>query len=117
MVKKTKARLTELQKEVKAKLEQSTISNFDEASKFQPVTNAIAGLSVTGYVGTISSVGETSTSEYQVSFVSNNLTYVSFWPQWAYELAKTSLLSGKGVALVANGDAFGANLLGVWLIS
>jgi hypothetical protein len=45
-----------------------------------------------------------------VTFVSNNLTYVSFWPQWAYKLAKTSLLSGKGIALLANGDAFGANL-------
>jgi hypothetical protein len=38
MAKNTKTRLAELQKQVSAKLEQSTISNFDEASKFQPTS-------------------------------------------------------------------------------
>jgi hypothetical protein len=42
--------------------------------------------------------------------------YASESPQWAFNLAQTALVSGKNVALIANGDPIGDNLIELWLL-
>jgi hypothetical protein len=41
--------------------------------------------------------------------------FASTWPEWAFGIARDSLLYGKKVWVLANGDPFGSNLVNVLL--
>lgn len=71
-----------------------------------------------GYFGKIAFAGQASNGIYNVQFnVDNGSGYSSNWPGWAFELAKSALLYGKKVFVIANGDPFGSNLVQVLIFS
>ena len=51
--------------------------------------------------------------EYIVSATGSG--YVSYWPSWAFELAKAALLYNKEICVISNGDPLGDNILGVYV--
>jgi hypothetical protein len=53
----------------------------------------------------------------QINVPSTDTGYSSEWPQWAFELAKAALLTGKQVWVLANGDPFGSNLVTVLILN
>ncbi len=84
-----------------------------------------ARFDVQAFTGRIAAVGQF-TAEYPyggwlyVNFADDGGNgggaYASQWPQWAFNLAQTALVSGKTVFVVANGDPIGDNLIEVWLL-
>jgi hypothetical protein len=113
MAETTKAQLAELQKEVDAKFDRVKSTDLGDGPKFQQIANALDSLAVDTYLGTVAFAGQTSTGSFEVQFNSGNSGYSSFWPQWAFGLAQSALLSGKSLFVVANGLPFGSNLLTV----
>jgi hypothetical protein len=84
-----------------------------------------ARLDIQAFTGRIAAVGQF-TAEYPyggwlyVTFADDGGNgggaYASQWPQWAFNLAQTALVSGRNVFLVANGEPIGDNLIEVWLL-
>lgn len=70
------------------------------------------------FIGRIALAGQTSSGSFWVQFnVDGNGGFASSWPGWAFELAKSALLSNKRVWVISNGDPFGSNLLQVLLLA
>ncbi len=68
-------------------------------------------------VGTINHAGRASDGTLQVQFDSGGQGWSSRWPDWAYEPARDSVLHGKKVWVIYQGDApFGPNLLQVLIL-
>ena len=110
------AQLAALQKQVDEKFERVKMMDFGDGPKFQHIANALTNLAVDSYIGTVAFAGQNSTGGYQVQFNTSNSGYSSTWPQWAFELAKSALLSGKQLWVIANGLPFGSNLLTVLIL-
>jgi hypothetical protein len=117
MSESTKTQLADLQKQVNAKFDRVKVSDFGEGPKFQAIANALNTLTVDSYIGTVAFIGRTSTGDYDVQFNTGNTGYSSAWPEWAFEMAKTSLVTGKQLWVISNGVPFGSNLLTVIVLS
>jgi hypothetical protein len=78
-----------------------------------PMLAAAQALGLSSAIGTAAFVGRMASGEYAVQFnnPANNTGYSSFWPVWAYEVAKSALENGKRLWVGSNGDPFGSNLV------
>ena len=112
-----KAQLADLQKQVTAKLDRVRVTEFGDAPKYQALANAINTLAVDSYIGNVAFIGRDSNSGYSVQFNTGNTGYSSAWPEWAFEMAKTSLITGKQLWVIANGAPFGFDLLNVMVLA
>jgi hypothetical protein len=72
---------------------------------------------LTSYVGTIDYVAMDANGLTYVQLSDPPDAYGSVWPQWAYDLAKAALLSGRSVLVLSNGLPFGTNLAFVYILS
>ncbi|HLX99588.1 MAG TPA: hypothetical protein VKR62_12880 [Roseiarcus sp.] len=112
-----KAQLADLQKQVAAKLDRVRVTEFGDAPKYQALANAINTLAVDSYIGNVAFIGRDSSGGYSVQFNTGNTGYSSAWPEWAFEMAKTSLITGKQLWVIANGAPFGFDLLNVMVLA
>ena len=117
MVEVKKAQLADLQKQVAAKLDRVRVTEFGDVPKYQALANAINTLAVDSYIGTVAFIGRDSSGGYSVQFNTGNTGYSSSWPEWAFEMAKTSLITGKRLWVIANGAPFGFDLLNVMVLA
>ncbi|HYY80601.1 MAG TPA: hypothetical protein VFD04_15670 [Actinomycetes bacterium] len=105
--------------ELSARFEQATaeltIPEVTGPATSRRLADIAAQAGLAAFFGTIAFVGENSSGAFEVQFndTASNTGYSSFWPQWAFELAKAALLGGKNVLVLANGDPFGSNLVSV----
>ena len=111
------SQLAELQKQVDDKFDQVKVMDLGAGPKFQQLANTFTNLAVDSYIGTVAFAGENSAGIFQVQFNTGNTGYSSSWPQWAFELAKSALLSGKQLWVIANGSPFGSNLMTVLILA
>jgi hypothetical protein len=80
------------------------------------LTELADGLGLSVYLGHVAFAGQSSTGSTQVQFnVDGGAGYASFWPGWAYELAKAAVLNGRRLFIIANGDPIGSNLSYVYI--
>ena len=103
------------------------VGNSELAEMTQALENATANLSSTSVTEPglmqlpelAEQVGASSLSgSFWVQFnVDGNGGFASSWPGWAFELAKTAMLSNKRIWVISNGDPFGSNLLQVLLLA
>lgn len=113
----SKARLAELQKQVKTKFEKLTTTYSGEGvEKFQQIAKALSLFENT-YYGPVILAGQCGPEDYEVQFNAGNVGYSSSWPQWAFEYAKTALLSGRNLLVISQGPPMGENLLGVFFLA
>jgi hypothetical protein len=112
-----KASIADLQKQVTAKFDRVRVTDFGGNPKYQTIANAINALSVDSYIGSVAFIGRDSSGGYSVQFNTGNTGYSSAWPEWAFEMAKTSLITGKETWVIANGDPFGSDLLNVMVLA
>jgi hypothetical protein len=112
-----KAQLADLQKQVTAKIDRVRVTDFSDAPKYQALANAINTLAVETYFGNVAFIGRDSNGGYDVQFNTGNTGYSSSWPEWAFEIAKTSLITGKQLLVIANGAPFGSDLLNVMVLA
>ena len=117
MVEVKKAQLADLQKQVAAKLDRVRVTEFGDVPKYQALVNAIDTLAVDSYIGTVAFIGRDSSGGYSVQFNTGNTGYSSSWPEWAFEMAKTSLITGKRLWVIANEAPFGFDLLNVMVLA
>jgi hypothetical protein len=117
MAEDRKVQLADLQKQVTAKFDRVRVTDFGGAAKYQAIANAINTLSVESYIGSVAFIGRNSSGGYEVQFNTGNTGYSSSWPEWAFEMAKTSLITGKELWVIANGDPFGSDLLTVIVLA
>jgi hypothetical protein len=72
---------------------------------------------VSSFIGRIALAGQNSDGSFRVQFnVDGDGGFVSIWPKWAFELAKSALLNDKRIWVLSNGDPLGDNLLQVNLV-
>ena len=109
--------LATLQKQVDAKFENVKVTDFSDGPKFQHIVKALDTMAIDSYIGTVAFAGQNSTGAYQVQFNTSTTGYSSSWPQWAFDQAKSALLSGKQLWVIANGSPFGSNLLTVLILA
>lgn len=111
-------RLAEISKELDASFQKGLVLPSFKSEELKHLEQLATTLKAKGYLGKITFAGQSSNGIYNVQFnVDNGAGYSSTWPQWAYELAKLSLLYGKKLYVLANGDPFGTNLVQVLLFS
>ena len=84
-------------------------------SKFTAQQQAkLQAAGVNSRVGIILHAGRVKDGTFQVQFNSGSDGWSSRWPEWAYEPARESLLHGKQVWVIYEGDSpIGDNLLQV----
>lgn len=116
MPENTRVHLAELQKQVDVKFDRIKVSDFGAGPKFQAIADSLNALAVDSYIGTVAFIGRSSAGDYDVQFNTGNTGYSSVWPEWGFEMAKTSLVTGKQLWVIANGDPFGSNLLNVMVL-
>lgn len=110
------SKLMETSKELDAQLQQGIVFKPAKSEELKHLDQLVTALGSKGYFGKVAFAGQTSSGSYNVQFnVDNAGGYSSTWPQWAFELAKLSLLHGKKLYVIANGDPFGSNLVQVLL--
>ena len=110
--------LIDISKVLDTQLQQGLTLKPTKAEEFKHLEQVAIELSAKAYIGRIAYAGQTASGAYSVQFnVDNGSGYISSWPQWAFELAKTSLLHGKKVWVIANGDPFGTNLIQVLILA
>jgi hypothetical protein len=117
MAEDKKAQLADLQKQVTAKFNRVRSAHFGGAPKYQAIADAINTLAVESYIGHVAFIGRDSGGGYDVQFNTGNTGYSSSWPEWAFEMAKTSLITGKELWVIANGAPFGSDLLNVMVLA
>ncbi|MBI4785207.1 MAG: hypothetical protein HY785_28460 [Oscillatoriophycideae cyanobacterium NC_groundwater_1537_Pr4_S-0.65um_50_18] len=110
--------LAEITKELDARFQKGlTLTSF-KSEELKHLDQVATALRAKGYLGKIAFAGQSSSGTYSVQFnVDNDGGYSSVWPQWAYELAKLSLLNNKKLYVISNGDPFGANLIQVLIFA
>ncbi|WP_088889139.1 hypothetical protein [Leptolyngbya ohadii] len=110
------AKLAEINKELDASLQKGLFFSSLKSEEVRHLEQIATKLRAKGYLGKVAYAGQTSTGSYSVQFnVDSAGGYSSTWPQWAFELAKLSLLHGRKLYVIANGDPFGSNLIQVLL--
>jgi hypothetical protein len=83
----------------------------------QEIATAVQAAGFQSSIGTIAFAGQNSNGSFSVQFnVQNGGGFSSAWPQWAFSLAKDSLLANKRVWVGSNGDPFGSNLVFVHIL-
>ena len=97
-------------------------ANLSSTSVTEPGLMQLSDLAdrvgASSFIGRIALAGQTSSGSFWVQFnVDGNGGFASSWPGWAFELAKSALLSNKRVWVISNGDPFGSNLLQVLLLA
>jgi hypothetical protein len=117
MAESKKAQLADLQKQVTEKLDGVRVTDFGDTPKYQALANAINALTVDSYIGNVAFIGRDSSGGYSVQFNTGNTGYSSSWPEWAFEMAKTSLVTSKRLWVIANGVPFGSDLLNVMVLA
>ena len=89
---------------------------LEPGSGEHPLALAAGQQAISSAIGTIAFAGQYATGQFAVQFNrSDGPGFSSAWPQWAYEIAKTALVSGKRVWVFSNGDPFGPNLTAVMI--
>jgi len=84
----------------------------------QEIASAVEAAGFQSFIGTIAFAGQNSNGSFSVQFnVQNGGGFSSAWPQWAFSLAKDSLLANKRVWVGSNGDPFGSNLVFVLILA
>lgn len=111
--------LAELTEKFRRATAQLTIRGAAASGLQRQLSDAATQLGIQAYNGTITALGQDSNGEYLVTFEvpSTNTSYISGWPQWAFQLAQAALLGSKEILVVANGDPFGPNLVEVYIIA
>jgi hypothetical protein len=101
--------------DVTSRLEEATeelMTPSDElAGVSRRLVEAVGAAGLQATTGTIAFAGQYATGSYNVQYNNQNGGFSSTWPQWAFELAKEALVSGKRVWVASNGDPFGSNLV------
>lgn len=94
------------------------IPHVSDTTRRQHLEERAALLNSTLSSGRIIFVGQFSSGEFSVEYnvPGANMTYVSQWPGWAFELAKAALLYDKEVWVLSNGDPLGDNLVEVLIL-
>jgi hypothetical protein len=94
------------------------IPHLSDTTRRQHLEERAAQLNSTLSSGRIIFVGQLSSGEFSVEYnvPGANMTYVSQWPGWAFELAKAALLYDKEVWVLSNGDPLGDNLVEVLIL-
>ena len=83
----------------------------------QEIATAVEAAGFQSFIGTIAFAGQHASGSFSVQFnVQNGGGFSSAWPQWAFSLAKDSLLANKRVWVGSNGDPFGSNLVFVLIL-
>jgi hypothetical protein len=79
----------------------------------------LGAAAVMSYIGRPAYVGRNASGGWPVRFNDErgNTAYSSAWPEWAYEVANTALVTGKKLWVIANGDPFGSNLITVLILA
>jgi hypothetical protein len=96
------------------------VGNNELAEMTEALENASANLSSTSVTEPgLMQLSELADQVGASSFIGRdgNGGFASSWPGWAFELAKSALLSNKRVWVISNGDPFGSNLLQVLLLA
>jgi hypothetical protein len=73
----------------------------------------VAELDVLWFEGTISAIMHYYDLDKLFNFYASNTntSYVSLWPDWAFERAKVALSGGKAVVVASTGDPRGDNIV------
>jgi len=111
------ANLAELQKSLDQKFSQVVTMELGQGPHLQQLSSAAISLGIDSYVGQVAFAGQTSSGSYQVQFNTGSSGYSSAWPQWAFEQAKSALLYGKKLWVIADGKPFGSSLLQALILS
>lgn len=82
----------------------------------QQVSSVAIKLGFDSYFGWIRHAGQRADDLFEVHFVTGNTGYLSCWPQWAFDQAKSALLYSKEVWILSNGRPFGDNLFWVLIL-
>jgi hypothetical protein len=112
-----KTQIADLQQQVNAKFDRVNVADLGDGPKFQAIANALNTLTVGSYIGAVAFIGRNSSGDYDVQFNTGNTGYSSAWPEWAFEMAKTSLVTGKQLWVISNGVPFGSDLLTVIVLA
>lgn len=102
--------------ELRQRLEQAfargVTTEAAEAPYSQQFRDLIGALGVSSYVCNVAFAGQASSGSFHVQVnVVNGGGFSSTWPQWAFDQARSALLHGKRLWVIANGDPFGSNVL------
>jgi hypothetical protein len=101
---------------VESALDDLKIPDVEIGLRDHPLSRIAAEQAITSNIGRVVLAGRTSSGSTWVQFnVDNAGGYASTWPEWAFEIAKDALLTGKKIWVLANGDPFGSNLVNVLL--
>lgn len=107
--------LIEQAESVAQRTRETSLENLAEPAD-HPVSRAAQAAGLASAVGTIAFAGQYVSGEYTVQFNrSDGHGFSSIWPAWAYEIARSALVSNKRIWVGSNGDPFGANLVFVFL--
>jgi hypothetical protein len=106
-------RLARLQQQIDQEFAQAVTTQTVEGSHLQHLSSTAVSLGFEVYIGSVAYVGRTSIGKYGVQFNAGRVAYASYWPQWAFDLAKSALLYGKKLRVMADGEPLGQNLLAV----
>ena len=83
----------------------------------QELATAVQAAGFQSSIGTIAFAGQNANGSFSVQFnVQDGGGFSSTWPQWAFSLAKDSLLADKRVWVASDGDPFGSNLVFVLIL-
>jgi hypothetical protein len=91
--------------------------NRAEDPFLQALSDKLSTDAASSFVGEVVSAGRESNGKFFVNYIAGGAGYYSFWPQWAFDLAKSALLYGKRLGVVSNGAPYGENLLYVDILS
>ena len=84
---------------------------------FRQLSKLAEEVGVSSFIGRVALAGQNSDGTFRVQFnVDGDGGFVSLWPKWAFELAKSALLSDKKIWVISNGDPLGDNLVQVNLV-
>ena len=91
---------------------------LSDEQHLQQIAGLLAADAVSSFIGKVAFAGQTSSGAFQVQFNADGGSgFSSAWPEWAFDQAKSALLSDKKLWVIANGSPFGTNLLTVLILS
>lgn len=89
----------------------------DLRDPYTPLWTSAAEHGAQGYIGSVRYAGCSLDGTNRVCFVTQQTTYTLRWPDWAFNLAKDALLSGRKLFVMARGVPYGPNILEVHLLA
>lgn len=110
--------VTEMSQALEAVLTKGIVLRASRKEVLKQLEQIAAAVGSKVYTGKVALAGQIANGSLQVQFnADNGMAYASTWPQWAFELAKLSLLHGRKLLVIANGGPFGSNLIQVFLFA